>query len=326
MTLLWQKACTVLGFKKSYNAILFCIFAPILFLFALSRLKCLSIERIWAPESAPGAWYWYHKGHERVGISLHLGTVLPSGLLAVLQFIPTIRQKFRHFHRINGRIILLLLVASNAGALMIARHSFGGTVETQTGIGFLVIMTTISGTLATYNIKQLQIEQHRAWMLRLWFYLGSIITLRPVLVLATLIVSQTQEYRNVWSCHQIEWTWEYLQAGNYLHSYPQCANNSGINGRYVPVLANLLNSSDPAQVGTSLQINFGMAIWLAIALHMIGVEIYLQLTPREAARLRMESYKRQLAAGYENPGSTGLVLEKFGDADPWVVPARSDSW
>ena len=32
----------------------------------------------------------------------------------------------------------------------------------------------------------------------------------------------------------------------------------------------------------------------------------------------MESYRRQLATGYKNPGSAGLVPERFGDADPWV--------
>jgi uncharacterized membrane protein len=321
---LWPRIYSFLGFKKSYNATLFCIFAPFLLLFTLERLKCLSVEGVWAKQISPGEWYWYHKGRERIGISVHLGAILPCGALTVLQFVPAIRQRMPTFHRINGRIILMLLLVANVGALMIARHAFGGTIETQTGTGFLVIITTIGGALAWYNIKRLQLDQHRAWMLRTMFYMGSIITMRMILVSGALIISQIDEYRNIWSCEQIEWTWNFLQAGDYLQSYPQCANQSGLSTGYVPVLANIANVKDPAQLGTSLQIPFGMAIWLAIIVHVIGVEIYLHLTPREALRLRIESYKRQKGAGYENPGSASLVPEKFGDADPWVVPGRWD--
>jgi hypothetical protein len=53
---------------------------------------------------------------------------------------------------------------------MIARRAFGGGVETQAAVGSLVILTTISGAMVYYNIKRLQIEQHRAWMLRAMFY------------------------------------------------------------------------------------------------------------------------------------------------------------
>ena len=79
------------------------------------------------------------------------------------QFTPIIRHKFLLFHRICGYVAILLLLLSNAGALMIARHTFGGGLETQTVIGLLVLLSTISVIMAYYNIKKLQIEQHRAW-------------------------------------------------------------------------------------------------------------------------------------------------------------------
>ncbi len=135
------------------------------------------------------------------------------------------------------------------------------------------------------------------------------------MAISALIVSSLGEYRNVWPCEMIEWTWKYYGAATYLQSYPQCADQSGLNAGFAPVLANVLSHSDPAQVGASFQVPVGMAFWVSLMLHMVGVEIYLALTPREATRLRMESYKRQRAAGYENPGSGGLVPEKFGDAD-----------
>lgn len=75
-------------------------------------------------------------------------------------------------------------------------------------------------------------------------------------------------------------------------------------------------------VGAALETNFGAAGLLALVLHAIGVEIYLRLTPREGERLRQVSYERQLERGFANPGSAGLVVEKLGDADPWVPSGK----
>jgi len=54
-----------------------------------------------------------------------------------------------------------------------------------------------------------------------------------------------------------------------------------------------------------------------MVLHIIGVEIYLGLTPKEAERLRQVSYERALKAGYKHPGSTGTTTDRFGDANEW---------
>jgi hypothetical protein len=53
---------------------------------------------------------------------------------------------------------------------MIAREAFGGTLATQSWVGASFILTTVGLGLAIYNVKMLQIDQHRAWMLRTWFY------------------------------------------------------------------------------------------------------------------------------------------------------------
>lgn len=95
---------------------------------------------------------------------------IAAALLVILQFTPAIRQKARLLHRINGYIVVLLALIANAGAIMIAREAFGGTLATQSWIGATFILTTIGLGLAIYNVKRLQIDQHRAWMLRTWFY------------------------------------------------------------------------------------------------------------------------------------------------------------
>ena len=63
--------------------------------------------------------------------------------------------------------------------------------------------------------------------------------------------------------------------------------------------------------------SFGMAMWLAMFIHLVGVEIYLALTPRESERLRHVSYERQMERGFKNPGSAGLTSDRWGDARPW---------
>jgi uncharacterized membrane protein len=142
--------------------------------FSLARLSYLNIAGAapssFAQRASPGEWYHYRTGIYRVGITLHLSTSLPAGLLMVWQFVPVIRHKALLFHRINGYLTIVLVFISNVGALMIARRAFGGGVETQAAVGSLVILTTVSVAMAYYSIKRLQIEQHRAWMLRAMFY------------------------------------------------------------------------------------------------------------------------------------------------------------
>ena len=67
--------------------------------------------------------------------------------------------------------------------------------------------------------------------------------------------------------------------------------------------------------------SFGMAMWVAIFLHLAGVEIYLALTPRESERLKQVRYERQMERGMKNPGSAGLTADRIGDAEEWT-PAR----
>ena len=232
------------------------------------------------------------------------------------QFIPIIRYKALIFHRINGYVIIPLLLLSHVGAIMVARHTFGGEFETQVLVGLLVIMTTSGIFLAYYNIKRLQIDQHRAWMLRTWFYAGSIITLRIIMILSSPIVTKTGGYYRAMSCDEIKFI-----LGNqnqFEASYPQCSAVNGTIDGYIALPATF--NTDAARIGNTLGMCFGTAGWLALAMHAVGVEIYLRLTPRENERLRTVSYQRQLEAGFSHPGSAGITSDRWGDADAWRPP------
>lgn len=166
-----------IGFRKGYNFTLWFIFAGAFFGFSLSRLQYLHYGSFCNENSSPGngaapgeCYNFDNHIVERVGLVLHLATILPAGILVVLQFVPAIRYKALVFHRVNGYLILLLSLASTIGVFMLARHAFGGGIDNQTISGFLSILFIGSLTLAYVNIKRLQIEEHRAWMLRAWFY------------------------------------------------------------------------------------------------------------------------------------------------------------
>ena len=293
--------------------------------FTLARLPYLNIggsaSSSYANGVMPGEWYWQRAGIYRIGITVHLSAILPAGFLMIWQFVPVIRHKFLLFHRINGYLIVLLVLVSNVSALLIARRAYGGGLDTQAGIGTLVILTTTSIGLAYYNIKRLQIEQHRAWMLRAMFYLGTIITMRLIMIISALIVGKINSYNTTMSCSEIEFNYP----GNVTKSrelYPQCDSPGPdpATSDLVVVHATFGNGQ-MEQIKASLNISFGMAIWVALVLHLIGVEIYLALTPRESNRLRQVSYEKQMERGWANPGSAGLTSDRWGDADKWM-PAK----
>lgn len=281
--------------------------------FCLARLQYLDVGGRFRKGSSPGEWYWYETGSRRVGITLHLAGVIPAGLLMVWQFIPAIRHRFLLFHRINGYLVILLLLAGNVGALMITRRSFGGDLATQGAVGVLAIYTTTGMALAYYNIKMLQIDQHRAWMLRTMVMAGVIITTRIIMIIVAQVVTAIGSYNVIMSCGELA---SILGSSHLRENYASCLSNSTVLKDDVEVVHVNFGDRDE-ELGASLRIGFGMAIWISIFLHGVGVEIYLALTPRESQRLREVSYEKQLEAGMDNPGSAGLVIEKFGDADEW---------
>ena len=108
------------------------------------------------------------ESNHAIGLKIHLFTIIPASVIVVFQFIPVIRHKIMLFHRLNGYAVVILSFIANAGALMATKHAFGGDFATQTWTGTMVILTTIGMVMAYINIKLLQIDQHRAWMLRVW--------------------------------------------------------------------------------------------------------------------------------------------------------------
>ncbi|KAI1352186.1 hypothetical protein F5Y01DRAFT_304261 [Xylaria sp. FL0043] len=240
---------------------------------------------------------------------------LPGDLLACFQFVPVIRHKVILVHRINGYIVTLLSFVGTAAALVIGRRSAGGGVDVQLLFGVLAICFLGSLVIGIINIKRLQIEQHRAWMIRAWAFGGVIITLRIGLIIGAIIVSSIGGYYFAEPCDKISYALGGQDAT--LSFYPECASFfSGENlDQQAVVKANYIGNNT-IEVGAAFNIVFGPAGWLAIAPHAFGAELYLRLTPAEHDRLRNK-----------NPGRAGLTADRLGDAARWTPKsaARSDS-
>lgn len=64
------------GFTKTSNILLFSLTAVIFAAFCIFRLPSLDIENVWGKGAAPGEWYWFRQGLSRIGMTVHLWSVL----------------------------------------------------------------------------------------------------------------------------------------------------------------------------------------------------------------------------------------------------------
>ncbi|KAK5074502.1 hypothetical protein LTR70_008825 [Exophiala xenobiotica] len=332
-----RKIYNPIGFHKGYNFPLFIIGVGGLMGFVLSRVYYFDFDGTFSQDAIPGEFYYYRSGHYKVGILLHLAGVLPGGFLACLQFIPLIRYKALLFHRLNGYAAIILLLAGNAGAFMIAKHAVGGSLSLQLWIGVTGSMITAGLVLAYVNIKRLQIDQHRAWMLRVWTWAASIVSLRLILLAATRVITvYGYTYHTAIRCAEIHYMYAHVgvpdQGNPTGQIYPQCTMeidpttgtptggsvNPATNTQTFVSVTNM--GAGPENAAAMVRIIFPMAGWLALIVHGLVVETYLWLTPAESYRLRTVSYERQVEKGMRPRGrfkDAGLTGTRVGDAPGW---------
>jgi hypothetical protein len=95
------------------------------------------------------------------------------------------------------------------------------------------------------------------------------------MALSAITISPTREFYTVRTCGQIDNSLNGDRNAT-LSTYPDCASYySGANpSQQAIVQANM--SGNEAEVSAALGINFGAAGWLALAIHAIGIEIYVR--------------------------------------------------
>ncbi|KAF2221010.1 hypothetical protein BDZ85DRAFT_178635, partial [Elsinoe ampelina] len=309
------------GFTHPFSLPLYLLTAGALAAFSLSRLPYLALTSRFRPSSIPGEWFHLRSGHRRAGILLHLIGVLFGSLLAVHQFTPVLRRKYPLVHRVVGHVAILLFLVGNAGAFMILDTSVGGTLAMRTWTGLVGAGTTVAVGLAYVNVRRRQIDLHRAWMLRTWGWAGNIITLRLILGMGMGVsFAVGAEFEGVFRCEEVVFMYEDMGVrdgwGVVRGKYPAC---SGVGTEATRVVV-MSEGGGPEGSAVRMRALFLMAAWLAIAIHVALVELYLALTPGESHRLRVLSRERQIARGMitaESEKEAGLGAGRLGDAPKW---------
>ena len=92
-----------------------------------------------------------------------------------LQFIPQVRDRFRTFHRWNGRFYLTVALLTSSGALILTylRPHFGSLalLVVNTADGVLIIAF---GCLALRAALQRRFDDHRRWALRMFIVVSGV--------------------------------------------------------------------------------------------------------------------------------------------------------
>ncbi|KAL6923892.1 hypothetical protein FSST1_001166 [Fusarium sambucinum] len=273
-----------LGFSDTRSFILTSIFAGILFLFSTLQLPYIDIDRVFCAEipwAVPGECYLFKRpGLMRDSLFVHLITFLPAGTLVCLQFVPILQlPKYARLHRVNGYLVLSLSAIGIATALVLSEEAMGGPVSNR--FGTLILATTISTALvkAMIAIKSGKIQEHRAWMLRGWFYITSIITMRIILIsLAHIIGTPSRAMTLSMPCAVIEYLHQSFPNASQT-VYPSCeAYFSGENLAQKALVTTNWDLNDLPGLAAALRIGYSIGGWVAFAIHSAGIEIYIRKT------------------------------------------------
>ncbi|KAI0378116.1 hypothetical protein F5Y04DRAFT_262447 [Hypomontagnella monticulosa] len=237
---------------------------------------CRDGGRIPSEGALPGECFYFLRSQSaQLGIISHISLIIPAALLACLQFVPRIRHKAINIHRICGRVSLVLALIGAVGVIPTLRHAFGGELAAQCAGGGLTILFIWAQLKAYLSIKRGLVNQHRAWMLRSWFYAGGIVTMRVIMFASAFIVSRIGGYYMAQPCDKIDFVLRGRE--KTLSRYPGCEPfyNGENPTQHVVVRANMI-TRDIVELFTAFNITYAMAGWLAFTIHIAGIEIFLR--------------------------------------------------
>jgi hypothetical protein len=114
----------------------------------------------------------------------------------------------------------------------------------------------------------------------------SIITLRIIMIISANVISSMGSYWDVWPCAKLDWIYK-NDCNATIARFPSCSSfyDGSVPVQVVPVHADF-NSDADEERGAVMGLTFGMAGWIAMFLHGIGVEIYVCAMIRDIHRER----------------------------------------
>jgi hypothetical protein len=184
---------------------------------------------------------------------------------------------------------------------------FGGELNVQSSFYLLGLMIVFSLTMGITHVKQTR--KHRKWMLRELFHpksrhifsyrvliQGSVtytsvpVTARLAAITSRHIISRIGTYYSVHLIHLARISaiidagiWQVWRCDEVLAAltrggspYPPCAvADQDLGSVHVAVRAAV--NEWPLGFASSVRVTFGMALWVATVIHVIGVEIYVRI-------------------------------------------------
>jgi len=271
-----------LGFTQGYNTALFLVLGGLTALFSATRLPSISLNSFCKPgNSIPGECFHYEvPGRHQTGLWLHLSSILPASLLALVQFVPAVRRRALNVHRYAGYVVWVLSVSGTVGMFMLIDKAAGGFFETWAVAVVLSVMFLGATFRAYQTIRALRIDQHRAWMLRAWVYAWCIVTMRPVLIICAIIVSKLGPFYSAQPCDKIEYILAHAKWPNpnitLSNNFPSCTGYAaGVDPTGMSIVkANLFGNV--AERASAINIVFGSATWICMVMHAVLVEFYVR--------------------------------------------------
>lgn len=272
------------SFEKWSSVGLFIFFGGAMLGYALSRTPRLSFKEM-LKLTTPGEGYWYEQSPWKPNIIIHIITSIPASIFSVFCFLPITYYHWPRLHGFIGYVVSLLLFVSAVTGAVVARRAYGGELNFQSGVYMTASAAAYAVVMGCVEAKRGALDAHREWMIRAWFYNGTFVTARVTALISAQIITAINTYYSLWQCAEIGYVLETPEA--LAKAFPQCATPNALanpNGLQVSVHASW-KEGDLGEA-SALRATFGMALWVAMMLHFVGIELYLRATADESKKLR----------------------------------------
>lgn len=241
--------------------------------------------------TTPGEGYWYERSPGKANIIIHIFTSLPASFFSVFCFLPITYNRWPRFHSILGYIVSALLLVSLVCGAIVGRRAQGGDLNVQSGVYMLASGAAYAVVMGCLEARRGALDAHREWMLRAWFYNGAFVTTRVTALLSAQVITAINSYYAIWQCAEIGYVLKTPQA--LAQAFPQCGTPDALaNPNAIHTAVHASWKEGPLGRASASRASFGMALWVAMILHCLGIEFYLRATMDESKRLRELSERR----------------------------------
>jgi len=171
-----------------------------------------------------------------------------------------------------GRAFLLVSLGVAASGLSLASRAFGGSFVSLVSIFVLFLSFLLAAIFGYLAIRAKDIPSHRDWMIRLFAYGTSVVTLR-VLMFSGLRVAAGMRMWTTSKCDVIQ---SMLGDAGTVQAFPACLSAATMMIDPDAVVAIQASLKTTANVKAALQIGYDASIILALLVHATLAEMWIR--------------------------------------------------